>query len=638
MRDAPQVGPVVERRVEGAKLLEGQLPELFGKKKKAPLHGARIEDYAVIGDCETAALVSLEGSIDWLCWPTFSSAACFAALLGTAENGFWRIRPQAEIVSTRRQYQPGTMIVETTFVTKDGEVCLTDFMPPRGKHSDVVRIVRGVRGKVKMHMNLVLRFDYGLTVPWVTRHEQELRAVAGPNMVVLRSECSGKAVELRGEDLTTVSDLAVRAGDQVCFTLTYASSIEDVPERVAAEDALRDTQAYWSEWSGRSTYKGQYAEVVQRSLMTLKAMTYRPTGGIVAAVTAGLPERIGGERNWDYRYCWLRDTSFTLLVLMRAGYMEEAVQWRLWLLRAIAGSPGQVQSLYGIDGGRRLVEWEPDWLPGYENSLPVRIGNAASEQFQLDVYGEVAVALSRTPAASDDLRIPSLDLEATLIDHLCKIWPLPDEGIWETRGGAQHFVYSKVMAWVALDRAAKRHERFDGVGDVKRWRKNRDMLHKEICAKGFSKKLNSFTQSYGSKVLDASCLRLLLVGFLPADDPRIIGTIDAIQKYLMKDGLVQRYNTAKASDGLTGGEGTFLACSFWMVTCLWLIGRKDEATEMFQRLLALRNDVGLLSEEYDPQAKRMLGNFPQALSHIALTHAAFTLSGQWRPEFGGEGN
>jgi GH15 family glucan-1,4-alpha-glucosidase len=618
-------------------ILEGQLPEWFAKKKKAPLHGARIEDYAVIGDCETAALVSLDGSIDWLCWPTFSSGACFAALLGTAENGFWRIRPEGEIVARRRQYQQGTMIVETTFVTKGGEICLTDFMPPRGKHSDVVRIVRGVRGKVKMHMDLALRFDYGLTIPWVTKHEQEIRAVAGPHMTVLRSECiRGKAAELHGEGLMTASDFVVREGDQVCFTLTYASSIEEVPEPVPVEGALKDTQDYWCEWSARSAYKGDYAEAVQRSLMTLKAMTYRPTGGIVAAVTAGLPERIGGERNWDYRYCWLRDTSFTLLVLMRAGYTEEAVQWRLWLLRAIAGSPGQVQSLYGIGGERRLVEWEVSWLPGYENSLPVRIGNAASEQFQLDVYGEVAVALARTPAAEDDLRIPSMDLEAELIDHLCRIWPLPDDGIWETRGGAQHFVHSKVMAWVALDRALKQHERFDGKGDVKRWRKNRDMLHKEICAKGFSRKLNSFTQSYGSKTLDASCLRLALVGFLPPDDPRIIGTIDAIQKHLTKDGLVQRYSTAKrsdgkTSDGLKGGEGAFLACSFWMATCLWLIGRKDEATEMFHRLLALRNDVGLLSEEYDPQAKRMLGNFPQALSHIALVHAAFTLSGHWTP-------
>jgi GH15 family glucan-1,4-alpha-glucosidase len=607
------------------------MPEMFAKKK-LPLHGARIEDYAVIGDCETAALVSREGSIDWLCWPNFSSPACFAALLGTAENGFWKICPEGKIVSIRRQYQPGTMIVETTFVTKDGEVCLTDFMPPRGKHSDVVRMVRGVSGKVKMHMELVLRFDYGLTVPWVTKHKDEVRAVAGPDMTVLRSHClKGKAAELSGEGMTTVSDFVLRKGDKVCFSLTYGNSFEEVPEPIVVEDALKDTHDYWCEWTDRSVYKGQYADVVQRSLMTLKAMTYRPTGGIVAAVTTGLPEKIGGERNWDYRYCWLRDTAFTLLVLMRAGYTEEAVAWRLWLLRAIAGSPGQVQSLYGINGERRLVEWEADWLPGYENSKPVRIGNAASGQFQLDVYGEVAVALARTPAAEDDLRTPSMELEASLIDHLCKVWPLPDEGIWETRGGAKQFVYSKAMAWVALDRAVKQHDRFDGSGDVKRWRKNRDMLHKEICAKGFNKKLNSFTQSYGSKALDASCLRLLLMGFLPPDDPRMVGTVEAIQKTLMKDGLLQRYNPAKSSDGLKGSEGAFLACSFWLVTCLWVIGRKDEAIEMFHKLLALRNDVGLLSEEYDPKEKRMLGNFPQALSHIALVHAAFTLSGQWTP-------
>jgi GH15 family glucan-1,4-alpha-glucosidase len=623
------------------------LPERFVKKKKLPLHGARIEDYAVIGDCETAALVSREGSIDWLCWPTFSSAACFAALLGTAENGFWKVSPADKVVEIRRRYRPGTMIVETTFVTKNGEVCLTDFMPPRGKHSDVVRVVRGVRGTVKMHMDLALRFDYGQTVPWVTKHKQEVRAVAGPHLVVLRSECDsegGKAAELEGEGLTTVSDFTLREGEQVCFTLTYGNSFDEVPEPIVVEDALKDTHDFWCEWSERSQYKGDYAEAVQRSLMTLKAMTYRPTGGIVAAVTMGLPERIGGERNWDYRFCWLRDTAFMLLVMMRAGYTEEAVAWRLWLLRAIAGSTGELQSLYGIDGGRRLVEWEAGWLAGYENSLPVRIGNAASEQFQLDVYGEVAIALSRTPAAEDDLRTPATELEAELIDHLCKIWPEPDQGIWEMRGWPQHFVYSKVMAWVALDRAVKRLEEkgeikdgassedgYAGVGDVKRWRKNRDMLHKEICAKGFNKKLNSFVQSYGSKALDASCLRLMLVGFLPVDDPRMVGTVEAIEKHLMKDGLVQRYIPAKSPDGLKGGEGTFLACSFWMVNCLWLIGRKQEATEMFDRLLALRNDVGLLSEEYDPQAKRMLGNFPQGLSHIALVHAAFTLSGQWVP-------
>jgi len=605
----------------------------FRKKRSAPLHAARIEDYAVIGDCETAALVSREGSIDWLCWPSFSSPACFAALLGTAGNGYWRVRPKGKIASISRRYRPDTMIVETTFTTKDGEVCLIDFMPPRGKHSDVVRIVRGIKGRVKMRMDLVLRFDYGLTVPWVTMQKQELHAVAGPNMVMLRSECSsGATAELHGEDLTTVSDFTLSAGDQVCFALTYANSLEATPERISVEDALRDTEAYWSEWSRRSEYKGEYADVVQRSLMTLKAMTYRPSGGIVAAVTAGLPEQIGGERNWDYRYCWLRDTSFTLLVLIGAGYTEEAVEWRRWLLRTVAGAPDQLQSLYGISGERLLVEWEVPWLPGYQDSRPVRIGNAASQQFQLDVYGEVAVALAHTPEADDDLKTPAHDMGTALINHLCKVWPLPDDGIWETRGSRKHFVHSKVMAWVALDCAVRMHERFDGGGDVKRWRRNRDLLHKEICAKGFNRKLNSFTQSYGSKALDASCLQLAIVGFLPLDDPRIIGTIEAIQKHLMKDGLVRRYDPAKSKDGLKGGEGTFLPCSFWLVVCLCLIGRRDEATSLFQHLLSLCNDVGLLSEEYEPVKARMLGNFPQGLSHIALVHAAFTLSGQWTPE------
>ncbi len=612
------------------------MPEWFRRKKKdklGPLHAARIEDYAVIGDCETAALVSRDGSIDWLCWPTFSSGACFAALLGTAENGYWSIRPAEKILSVRRRYRPGTMIVETSFVTRQGEVCLTDFMPPRGKHSDVLRIVLGVRGKVKMRMELVLRFDYGLTIPWVTQKDREWRAVAGPNMAVLRSQCMrGRPLEVHGEELTTASNFILREGDQHCFALTYAGSTEEVPEPVPPEDALRDTQDFWCQWTDRSTYKGEYLEAVQRSLMTLKALTYRPTGGIVAAVTMSLPEEIGGERNWDYRYCWLRDTAFTLLILMSAGYTEEAIEWRLWLLRAIAGAPDQVQTLYGISGERKLFEWELDWLRGYENSRPVRIGNAASDQFQLDVFGEVAVALDRTPHGDDDLRTPSLDVEAELVDHLCHIWQLPDDGIWEVRSGRQHFVYSKVMAWVALDRAVKHHERFDGKGDVKHWRKNRDRLHKEICAKGFDKKLNSFTQSYGSKTLDASCLRIALVGFLPADDPRIVGTVEAIQKHLTKDGLVQRYNTARSKDGLKGGEGAFLACSFWLVTCLAIIGRQEEATKMFHGLLTLRNDVGLLSEEYDAKARRMLGNFPQALSHIALAHAAFTLSGQWKPQ------
>lgn len=600
----------------------------------APLHAALIEDYALIGDCETGALVSREGSIDWLCWPTFSSPACFAALLGTGDNGYWKVSPADEIKNICRQYRPGTMILETRFETTGGEVLLTDFMPPRSTHSDVVRMVRCVRGKVSMRMDFVLRFDYGRTIPWVTMQGEDLRAIAGPDMVTLRHEClQGDGAVFRGEGLTTVSDFALNDGDEICFVLTYSSSIElESPPRISAHSALEDTIAYWCDWTARSQYQGEYAEAVSRSLMTLEAMTYKPTGGVVAAVTAGLPEQIGGERNWDYRFCWLRDTSFTLLTLMLAGYTEEAIRWRLWLLRAVAGSPDQIQALYGISGERQLVEWNATWLRGYEDSYPVRIGNAAVDQFQLDVFGEVVVALHRTPLVEDDASLPTTALQSALIDHLCRVWTEPDEGIWETRGGPRHFVYSKVMAWVALDEAIRYHERYDGVGDVERWRKNRDMLHNEICDKGFDKKLNSFTQSYGSKSLDASCLRLVLVGFLPANDPRIIGTIDAIQQQLTRNGLVLRYDPNEYSDGLHGTEGVFLACSFWLVNCLYLIGRAEEAKQMFERLLALRNDVGLLSEEYDPEAKRFLGNFPQALSHIALAHAAFTLSGQWQPE------
>ena len=601
------------------------------KKQTLQWRAARIEDYALIGDCETAGLVSRDGSIDWLCWPSFSSGACFAALLGDEKNGYWSVRPKQPTRPSQRRYRDNTMVLETTFTTEDGEVCLVDFMPPRGKHSDVVRMVHGVRGTVDMRMEMSLRFDYGLTVPWVTMKDREMRAVSGPNMVVLRSRCghSEQMLEVHGEGLTTVCEFTVREGEQVCFTLTYADSVQRVPEEIVPSDALKDTLNYWGEWAARSNYKGEYEDVVRRSLMVLKTMTYRPSGGIVAAVTAGLPESIGGERNWDYRYCWLRDTSFTLLVLIRAGYTEEAVEWRRWLLRAIAGSPDQILSVYGISGERQLMEWEADWLAGYEYSKPVRIGNAASKQFQLDIFGEVALALSHTPQAEEDLRVPSVELQATLTDHLCKVWPEPDDGIWETRGGRRHFVHSKVMAWAALDRAIKN---YNGAGDIDRWRVNRSQLHDEICSKGFDVELNSFTQSYCSKTLDAACLQMLFVGFLPLDDPRMVGTVDAIQKGLSRDGLVLRYIPSASPDGLSGSEGTFLACSFWMVISLHLIGRCDEAREMYHRLLALCNDVGLLSEEYDPVAKRMLGNFPQALSHIALLQAAFTLSDQWHPE------
>jgi GH15 family glucan-1,4-alpha-glucosidase len=613
-----------------------------GKKAgPAKLHGSAIEDYALIGDCETAALVSRGGSIDWLCWPTFSSAAVFAALLGTADHGFWKIAPKDKVKRSRRQYREGTLIVETVFETAQGEVCVTDFMPPRGRHSQLVRIVRGERGKVRMRMDLAIRFDYGRTVPWVTSNS-ELRAVAGSDMVVLQT-----AAPLRGEGATTVSEFTVAKGETMTFTLAYCSSLEKVPAKIEPVKSLKETQTFWARWLRKQKYRGAYAEAVSRSLMTLKAMTYRPTGGIVAAVTTSLPEEIGGERNWDYRYCWLRDTAFTLLVLLQAGYRDEAREWRRWLLRAVAGAPDQVQTIYGVSGERDLIEWEVPWLPGYRESQPVRVGNGAAGQFQLDVYGEVASALARMPEAEDDIRLSARDLQVSLVNHLCDVWREPDQGIWEVRGGPKHFTHSKVMAWVAFDQAiqfveSRLSEEKDGSMRrrlrryVERWKKERAAVHQEVCQKGFNRRLNSFVQAYGpgSKpaTLDASCLRISLVGFLPATDPRILGTVEAIEKGLTKDGFVQRYKTRQTDDGLSGGEGQFLACSFWMVTNLWLIGRKDDARAMFERLLALCNDVGLLSEEYDSKAHRMVGNFPQALSHIALVHAAFAMSGTWTPE------
>ena len=608
-------------------------------RKAAQLHGSRIEDYALIGDCRTGALVSKTGSIDWLCWPNFASGACFAALLGSRDHGHWQIAPVKKIVACTRQYRPHTMILETRLETADGEVLLTDFMPPladetaRGD-SCVVRIVTGLRGKVDMRMNLTVRFDYGRTVPWVTQEEQELHAVAGTDRVILRARRRGDGhLKLEGEGLSTISEFTLKAGETVAFTLVYSPALDEVPKEFDIARTLDETAATWTRWAERNQYRGKYADAVERSLLTLKASTYQPTGGIVAAVTTSLPERIGGERNWDYRYCWLRDTAFTLLVLISAGYTKEAVAWRRWLLRAVAGSPEQVQTMYGIHGERQLPEWTADWLPGYENSKPVRIGNGAVDQFQLDVFGEVAEALAKTPEAEeDDIRISVSSLQASLVNHLCQIWTEPDEGIWEVRGPRRHFTYSKVMAWVALDRAIKQAQLHDhDHDDLKKWIKNRDTIHKEVCEKGFNKKLNSFTQSYGSKDLDASCLRIALVGFLPSSDPRIVGTVEAIEKHLMRDGFVLRYDTKTSEDGLSGGEGAFLACSFWLVNCLYLIGRKDDAHALFARLLALRNDVGLLSEEYDPVGKRMVGNFPQALSYIALAHAAFALAGEWVP-------
>ncbi len=594
---------------------------------------ARIEDYALIGDCETAALVSHKGSIDWLCWPTFASPACMAALLGNGENGHWCIAPAIEARSSR-EYRDGTLIVETSFENGEGSVLLIDFMPIRGKYSDLVRIVRGVRGKVKMCMELALRFDYGRSVPWVSRLEDgTLRAISGPDMVVLRTDAT-----LRGENMKTVSEFTLSEGESMSFTLTYAPSYGDLPKPIKPEHELKLTTDFWTDWSSRITsdksdkqYKGDYVEAVRRSLITLKALTYAPTGGIVAAPTTSLPESIGGKRNWDYRFCWLRDATFTLLALMNAGYYEEASAWRDWLLRAAAGRPDQVQIMYGIRGERHLLEWEVDWLPGYENSKPVRVGNAASNQLQLDVYGEVADALLHAELGGLPSRKTDLDLQDCLTQHLEKIWHEPDEGIWEIRSGRKQFTYSKVMAWVAFDRAIKYAERCGRNGHLKRWRECRETIHREVCNKGFDSQLNSFTQTYGSTRLDASLLLIPLVGFLPVDDARVRGTIAAIEKNLMRDGLVQRYDTTELDDGVTGKEGSFLACSFWLVSTLNLCGRREEARELFERLLSLRNDVGLLSEEYDTDQGRQVGNFPQALSHIALVNAALEFTADSSP-------
>lgn len=582
---------------------------------------AKIEDYAMIGDCETAALVDASGSIDWLCWPDFSSEACFAALLGTGDNGYWKIAPKGGECNASRTYREHTLILETTFELADGAVRLIDFMPVRGKNSDVVRIVEGIRGSVDVRMELALRFDYGRTVPWVTRIEDGVRAVAGPNLAMLH--CS---VPVHGENLKTVAEFTVKEGERAWFTLTYGFSHLADPRPIDFKQALADTENFWRHWCARLKYEGKYREAVERSLITLKAMTFRPTGGVVAAVTTSLPEAIGGERNWDYRYCWLRDTTFTLLALANGGYFDEAAAWQDWLLRALAGSPDQVQIMYGLKGERQLVEWEVDWLPGYENSRPVRIGNAASLQVQLDIYGEMLDSFFHAQSSmarhtEDDFRVLCL-----LLRHLEKIWQEPDSGIWETRGGPQQFTYSKMMAWVAFDRATLLAEQLKYNAPIEQWRAIRDAIHKEICAKAFNKEKNAFTQAYGSGQLDAALLLMPAVGFLPGSDPRVRGTVEAIERELMPDGLVLRYDTSKAPDGLPPGEGVFLACSFWMVGALKTIGREGDARALFEKLLELRNSVGLLSEEYDVGRKRLVGNFPQAFSHIALVNAAFDLA------------
>ncbi len=583
---------------------------------------AKIEDYALIGDMETAALVDRNGSIDWLCWPDFSSEACFASLLGTEKNGYWKIAPLEGAWSSTRRYRDHTLILETTFEHGDGVVRLIDFMPPRGRHSDVVRILECVRGRVPMRMELALRFNYGCTVPWVTATKDGIRAVAGPNLAMFHA-----SVPVRGENLKTVADFTVHKGKRVWFTLTYGASHEPDPRKIQFEQALKDTVRIWRGWNAKLKYKGKYRDAVERSLITLKALTFRPSGGIVAAVTTSLPESIGGQRNWDYRFCWLRDSTFSLLALMNGGHFDEAQAWQDWLLRALAGSPDKAQIMYGLKGEQRLVESELEELPGYENSRPVRVGNAAARQVQLDIYGEVLDSFFHAQHlmcrhSEDDFRVLVL-----LLRRLETMWQKPDEGIWETRGGAQQFTYSKMMAWVAFDRALLLAEHLNYEAPLEKWKTIRDAIHSEICTRAFSKKRNSFVQAYGSEELDAALLLMPVVGFLPGRDARVKGTVAAIERELMPDGLVLRYDTERANDGLPPGEGAFLACSFWMVSSLKAVGRKRDAEALFERLLTLRNDLGLLAEEYDVKGKRMVGNFPQAFSHIALVNAAFELAG-----------
>ena len=583
---------------------------------------ARIEDYALIGDCETAALVARDGSIDWLCWPRFDSGACFAALLGGPEHGRWRLAPADPSARVRRQYRGDTLILETEYTSDDGAVTIVDFMPPRGTASDLVRMVVGRRGRVAMRTEVVFRFHYGSAVPWVSRLDDgALRAIAGPDMAVLRTN-----VPLRGEGLTTVGEFSVAAGETVSFVLTYGRSHEPPVPAVDPPTALAETDGFWREWVGRCTYRGEWSAAVVRSLVTLKGLTFRPTGGIVAAPTTSLPEQLGGTRNWDYRFCWLRDATLTLLSLMDAGYYDEAAAWRNWLLRAVAGSPAQLQIMYGLAGERHLREWEVPWLPGYEGAAPVRVGNGAFGQLQLDVFGEVMDALYQARRGGLAASVDGWRLQRALLDYLESIWERADEGIWEVRGGPQHFTHSKVMAWVALDRAVRSVEQFGLDGPLERWRALRARIHEEVCRRGFDPAVGAFVQAYGSKQLDASLLMIPLVGFLPVSDARVRSTVEAIEQRLTVDGLVLRYDSASTADGLPPGEGAFLACSFWLVDNLALLGRRDDARRLFERLLALRNDVGLLAEEYDPRLRRQVGNFPQAFSHVGLVGTAFNLA------------
>jgi GH15 family glucan-1,4-alpha-glucosidase len=583
---------------------------------------SRIEDYALIGDCQAAALVARNGSLDWLCWPRFDSDACFAALLGSDDHGHWRIAPRDETARSTRRYRPNTLILETRFECSEGAVIVVDFMPITGARSSVVRLVRGERGRVRMCTNLVLRFGYGAIVPWVTRLDDgTLRAVAGPDMVLLRTP-----VRLVGQNLTTVGEFTVAAGETVPFVLTYAPSHCPPSEPIDSQSALAATEGFWTTWANRCRPPAHCSDAVLRSLITLKALTYQPTGGIVAAPTTSLPERLGGIRNWDYRFCWLRDATLTLLALMDAGFHDEAQSWREWLIRAVAGSPEQAQIMYGIAGERRLTELEVPWLPGYEGSRPVRIGNAACSQLQLDAFGEVSDALYQARCKGLAASESGWALQRALLSHLEEVWTEPDEGIWEMRGGRQHFTYSKVMAWLGFDRAIKSAEQFALEGPLDHWREVAAAIHADVCRRGYDSELGSFVQSYGSKQLDASLLLLPMIGFLPPEDPRMRGTVRAVERQLLVDGLVMRYDTAASDDGLPAGEGAFLACSFWLVDAYVMQHRWQDARVLFRRLLDLRNDVGLLSEQYDPGTRRLVGNFPQAFTHVALVNSAFNLT------------
>ncbi len=581
----------------------------------------RIEDYAIVGDCETTALISRQGSIDWLCFPRFDSPACFAALLGTPDHGRWSICPAGDVRETSRHYRDDTLILETDFETQQGRVTLVDFMPPRTEYPQIVRTVIGRDGQVDMRTEFVLRFNYGSVVPWVRGEDDGLSAIAGPDAVYMRSD-----VPLRGEDYHTVADFQVKAGQHVSFVLGWHRSYGQHPRLEDPAAALQRTSRWWKDWIAGCSYNGDWREAVVRSLITLKALIYAPTGGLVAAPTTSLPECLGGARNWDYRYCWLRDATFSLYSLIEAGHVDEARHWRDWLLRAVAGEPSQMQPLYGIDGQRWLDERNVDWLPGYENSRPVRVGNAACTQLQLDTYGEIMDVFHVVRRKGLDTDENIWQVQKAMLGHLESIWDQPDRGIWEIRGEPLPLTHSKAMAWVAFDRCVKAVEQFGLSGPVDKWRAIREKIHKQVCEQGFNSQIGAFVQSYGSDQLDASLLMLPLIGFLPSSDPRIRGTVDAIGDRLCRDGFVLRYQTDSGVDGLAHGEGAFLLCSFWLVDNLALLGRRTQACELYNRLLDLRNDVGLLAEEYSIDSGRLLGNFPQAFSHVALINSAINLS------------